>query len=156
MRTGVNNHGQSILALQTGKVTKGRPSLGSWMAYGLGTEADDLPAFLAMIDPGQLPVEGVANWSNGWLPAIYQGTVIRPSSPRILNLQPPAHLAGSVQKSFLDYVRKLNQKHLAARPAENDLAARIASYQLAAKMQTSAREALDLSLIHISEPTRPY
>ena len=145
MRTGVNNHGQSILALQTGKVTKGRPSLGSWMAYGLGTEADDLPAFLAMIDPGQLPVEGVANWANGWLPAIYQGTVIRPSSPRILNLQPPAHLAGSVQKSFLDYVRKLNQKHLAARPAENDLAARIASYQLAAKMQTSAREALDIS-----------
>ena len=145
MRTGVNNHGQSILALQTGRITKGRPSLGSWMAYGLGTEADDLPAFLAMIDPGQLPVEGVANWSNGWLPAIYQGTVIRPREPRILNLQPPAHLVGDVQRSFLEYVRKLNQKHLARRPAENDLAARIASYQLAARMQTSAREALDIS-----------
>ena len=145
MRTGVNNHGQSILALQTGRITKGRPSLGSWMAYGLGTEANDLPAFLAMIDPGQLPVEGVANWSNGWLPAIYQGTVIRPREPRILNLQPPAHLVGDVQRSFLEYVRKLNQKHLARLPAENDLAARIASYQLAARMQTSARDALDIS-----------
>ena len=120
-------------------------SLGSWLGYGLGSEAQDLPAFLAMIDPGQLPVEGVANWSNGWLPAIYQGTVIRPKEPRILNLQPPAHLAGDIQKSFLEYVRKLNQKHLAARPAQNDLAARIASYQLAARMQSSAREALDIS-----------
>tara|TARA_B100000029_G_scaffold444330_1_gene464037 strand:- start:517 stop:1956 length:1440 start_codon:yes stop_codon:yes gene_type:complete len=145
MHTGVNNHGQSILALQTGRVTKGRPALGSWVAYGLGSEADDLPAFLAMIDPGQLPVEGVANWSNGWLPAVYQGTVIRPREPRILNLQPPAHLAGDVQRSFLDYLRKLNQQHLRKRPAGDDLAARMASYQLAARMQSSAREALDIS-----------
>jgi len=145
MRTGVNNHGQSILALQTGKVTKGRPTLGSWVTYGLGSEADDLPSFLALIDPGQLPVEGVANWSNGWLPAIYQGTVIRPREPRILNLQPPAQLAGRVQSRFLEYVDRLNRRHLAIRPRESDLAARIASYQLAARMQTSAREALDIS-----------
>ena len=77
MRTGVNNHGQSIRALQTGRIIEGRPSLGSWLTYGLGTEADNLPAFMALIDPGQLPVLGVENWSNGWLPSIYQGTVVR-------------------------------------------------------------------------------
>ena len=145
MRTGVNNHGQSILAMQTGKTTKGRPSLGSWTVYGLGSEADDLPAFLALIDPGQLPVEGVANWSNGWLPAIYQGTVIRAREPRILNLQPPAQLAGRVQQSFLDYLRRLNREHRRARPGEHDLSARIASYELASRMQASARDALDIS-----------
>ena len=145
MRTGVNNHGQSILALQTGKVTKGRPSLGSWLGYGLGTEAQDLPAFLALIDPGQLPVEGVANWSNGWLPALYQGTVIRPREPRILNLQAPHRLAGRVQEKYLSYLKRLNQRHLQTRPSELDLSARIASYQLAARMQTSARGALDIS-----------
>ncbi|MBQ18712.1 MAG: hypothetical protein CMJ65_16495 [Planctomycetaceae bacterium] len=145
MRTGVNNHGQSILALQTGRILKGRPSLGSWLSYGLGTETDNLPSFLALIDPGQLPVEGVANWSNGWLPAIYQGTVIRPREPRILNLQPPAQLAGKVQRSFLDYVGRLNTRHLAQRATEHDLAARIASYRLAERMQMSAHAALDIS-----------
>ena len=145
MRTGVNNHGQSILAMQTGKITKGRPALGSWAVYGLGSEADDLPPFLALIDPGQLPVEGVANWSNGWLPAVYQGTVIRAREPRILNLQPPAHLAGKVQGSFLKYLRWLNEEHFSARSVQHDLAARMDSYQLASRMQASAREALDIS-----------
>jgi hypothetical protein len=145
MRTGVNNHGQSIRALQTGRVVAGRPTLGSWLTYGLGCEADNLPAFMALIDPGQLPVLGVENWSHGWLPSIYQGTVIRPTEPRILDLTPPAHLKGKAQKRALEFLEQLNARHIANRPGQLDLQARIASYQLAAKMQTSATTALDLS-----------
>ena len=145
MKTGVNNHGQSIRALQSGRIIEGRPTLGSWLTYGLGCESDSLPAFLALIDPGQLPVLGVENWSNGWLPSIYQGTVIRPTEPRILDLTPPAHLKGKAQKRALEFLEQLNARHIADRPGQPDLAARIAGYQLAARMQTAATEALDLS-----------
>ena len=144
-RTGVNNHGQSIRALQTGRIVEGRPTLGSWLTYGLGCEADNLPAFMALIDPGQLPVLGVENWSNGWLPSIYQGTVVRPTEPRILDLTPPPHLKGKAQKRALEFLEQLNSRHIADRPGQLDLQARIASYQLAAKMQTAATDALDLS-----------
>ncbi|GAB5441149.1 MAG: DUF1501 domain-containing protein [Fuerstiella sp.] len=145
MCTGVNNHGQSIRALQTGRIVEGRPTLGSWLTYGLGCDADNLPAFMALIDPGQLPVLGVENWSNGWLPSIYQGTVVRPTEPRILDLTPPEHLKGKPQRRALEFLEQLNARHLADRPEYLDLQARIASYQLAAKMQTAATEALDLS-----------
>jgi hypothetical protein len=145
MRTGVNNHGQSIRALQTGRITEGRPALGSWLTYGLGCEADNLPAFMALIDPGQLPVLGVENWSNGWLPSIFQGTVVRPTEPRILDLTPPAHLKGRAQTRALEFLEQLNSRHMADHPGQLDLQARIASYQLAAKMQTVATDALDLS-----------
>lgn len=145
MRTGVNNHGQSIRALQTGRILEGRPTLGSWLTYGLGCMADNLPAFVALIDPGQLPVLGVENWSNGWLPSIYQGTVVRPQEPRILDLTPPAHLKGKAQQRALDFLEELNQRHFADRQAHLDLQARIASYELAAKMQVAATDALDLS-----------
>jgi hypothetical protein len=144
-KTGVNNHGQSIRALQTGRTVAGRPTLGSWLTYGLGCEADGLPAFMALIDPGQLPVLGVENWSNGWLPSIYQGTVIRPQEPRILDLTPPEHMKGKAQKRALEFLEQLNSHHIADRPGQLDLQARIASYQLAMKMQTAATEALDLS-----------
>ena len=145
MRTGVNNHGQSIQALNTGQILAGRPVLGSWITYGLGSETQDLPAYIALIDPGQLPVMGVENWNNGYLPAIYQGTVVRPQEPRILNLTPPARLQGVVQRQYLSYLDRLNQRHLEQRPGEFDLEARIASFELAAKMQTAAKEALELS-----------
>ena len=145
MHTGVNNHGQSIHSLNTGKILPGRPALGSWISYALGAETEDLPAYIAMSDPGGLPVEGVRNWSNGWLPSIYQGTVIRPREPRILNLTPPPHLAGAAQAGYLELLGRLNQRHLRERPGELDLEARIASYRLAANMQTAAREALDIS-----------
>ena len=97
MHTGVNNHGQSIYALHHGRTTEGRPVLGSWITYGLGTESQQLPAFVVLTDPGGLPVLGTDCWSNGWLPSLYQGTVIRPQEPRILNLNPPPHLAGRSQ-----------------------------------------------------------
>jgi hypothetical protein len=145
MHTGVNNHGQSIRALQAGRILEGRPSLGAWLTYGLGCEADNLPAFVAMIDPGELPVMGVENWANGFLPSIYQGTVVRAQEPRILDLTPPPELAGRPQERSLQFLEELNRRHLEQRPGQLDLAARIASYELAARMQTAATEALDLS-----------
>jgi hypothetical protein len=143
MQTGVNNHGQSINALNTGRIAAGRPVLGSWITYALGTESQDLPAYCVLTDPGGLPVQGVDNWSSGWLPSLYQGTVIRPKEPRIANLVPPAPFQGRAQERFLDYLEELNRSHLDARPGEHDLSARIASFELAARMQTAAREALD-------------
>lgn len=144
MHTGVNNHGQSIHAMNSGRTQRGRPSLGSWLTYALGAETADLPAYVAMTDPKGLPVEGVLNWSNGWLPSLYQGTVVRPREPRILNLDPPAHLKGQPQRNYLKFVAKLNEMHLQQRPGEAELQARIANYQLAARMQTAASEALDI------------
>ncbi|MCA9116454.1 MAG: DUF1501 domain-containing protein [Planctomycetaceae bacterium] len=145
MNTGVNNHGQSINAMNNGRILSGRPVMGAWLTYGLGAETDSLPAYMALIDPGQLPVMGVENWSNGWLPATYQGTVIRPQEPRILNLDPPPHLQGSAQQRSLELLEQLNRRHLEQRPGQTDLEARIATYQLAAKMQTAAAEALSIS-----------
>ena len=145
MQTGVSNHGQSIFAMNTGRPTAGRPTLGSWMTYGLGSESQDLPAFVALTDPDGLPVEGVQNWTNGWLPSLYQGTVIRPREPRILNLDPPPHLKGEAQRRYLSYLEGLNRRDFEQHPGEHDLEARIASYELAAKMQTAAKEAVDIS-----------
>ncbi len=145
MHTGVNNHGQSIYALANGSTTAGPPVVGSWLCYGLGSVSQNLPAFVALPDPASLPVCGTDHWSNGWLPSLYQGTVVRPREPRILNLDPPPSLAGVPQAGYLDYLGKLNRQHLAQHPGELDLEARIASYELAARMQTAAKEALDLS-----------
>ena len=145
MHTDVNNHVQSIHALNTGRIVSGHPVLGSWLCYGLGTESQELPAYVALPDPVSLPVSGVENWANGWLPSVYQGTVVRPREPRIPNLDPPPHLKGAPQADLLKYLDELNRTHLAERPGELDLEARIASYELAAKMQTAAKAALDLS-----------
>ena len=165
MHTGVNNHGQSIDALNTGRSQSGRPSLGSWMTYGLGSESQNLPAFVVMTDPQGNPVLGTKNWDSGWLPSLYQGTVIRSQEPRILNLDPPPHLKGPAQEKYLAYLSRLNHEHLSRHPGELDLEARIASYELAAGMQTAAKEAMDISgessatikLYGIDEePTREY
>ncbi len=145
MHTGVNNHGQSINALNTGHFLPGRPALGSWVTYALGSQSKNLPAFVVLTDPSGLPVLGVENWSNGWLPSLYQGTVVRPHEPRILNLDPPQSLRGPAQRRFLSYLDKLNQGHLERHPDEQDLSARIHSYELAARMQVAAKEALDIS-----------
>lgn len=145
MHTGVNNHGQSIHALNSGRTQRGRPSLGSWLTYGLGSVTENLPAFVAMTDPQGIPVEGVLNWSNGWLPSLFQGTVVRPQEPRILNLEPPADRRGAVQEEYLTYLKRLNESHLERHPENSDLAARISNYELAARMQSAATEALDIS-----------
>jgi hypothetical protein len=148
MRTGVNNHVQSIHGLNTGRIQAGRPVLGSWLTYGLGSVSRRLPAYIALTDPASLPVAGVENWSNGWLSSLFQGTAVKPAAngkPTILNLDAPKHLAGAAQKRFLGYLDRLNRDHLERHPLERDLEARIASFELAARMQTAAREAFDVT-----------
>lgn len=146
MHTGANGHEVSIRYFHGGiPGVLGRPTLGSWLVYGLGSESQDLPAYMVLSDPGGLPVDGVNNWTNGFMPPLFQGTVLRPNEPRILNLDAPPHLKGNLQAQNLQLLDQLNRRHLESLPEERDLEARIASYELAAAMQTSAREALDLS-----------
>lgn len=146
MHTGANGHEVSIRYFHGGiPAVLGRPTFGSWLTYALGSETQDLPAFMVLSDPGGHPVDGATNWSNGFMPSMFQGTVLRPKEPRILNLQPPSHLAGDYQRQNLDFLQTLNREHLEAHPGESDLEARIASYELAARMQTAASEALDIS-----------
>jgi hypothetical protein len=145
MTSGVNNHAQALYAMNAGRITAGRPALGSWLTYGLGSETQDLPAYMVLSHPGGLPTFQGEHFTNGWLPSLFQGTVIRSAEPRILNLDPPASLAGLPQERQLRLLRALNQEHQAVHPGELDLQARIASYELAAKMQTAATEALDIA-----------
>jgi hypothetical protein len=146
MHTGANGHEVSIRYFHGGiPGVLGRPTLGSWLVYALGSETQNLPAYMVLTDPGGLPVDGVTNWSNGFMPALFQGTVLRPREPRILNLEAPAHLRGAFQKQNLELLQTLNQRFLEQRPGEAELEARIASYELAARMQTAAAEALDIS-----------
>ena len=145
MHTGVNNHIPSNYALHTGQDRKGRAVLGSWLLSSLGSETEELPSFVALTDPRGLPLIGSENWNNGKLPSIYQGTMVRPTEPRIFNLQAPKHLRGAPQAAQLRFLERFNQAHAEQHPGENDLEARIASYQLAARMQSAAQEAFDIS-----------
>ena len=146
MHTGHNGHEVSIRYINAGiPAVLGRPSLGAWLTYALGSETDELPAYMVLSDPGGHPVDGVHNWTNGFLPSLYQGTGLRAKEPRIFNLNAPAQLKGDVQLNYLDFLGQLNEAHLAKRPGEHTLEARIDSYELAARMQTAATEALDIN-----------
>jgi len=146
MHTGHNGHEVSIRYFHGGVAgVTGRPTLGSWIVYGLGSEADNLPAYMILSDPEGHPVDGTHNWSSGFMPPLYQGTVLRPQEPRIFNLDAPPHLRGETQRQNLDLLRNLNRRHAELHPGEADLETRIASYELGARMQDAAREALDLS-----------
>jgi hypothetical protein len=146
MHTGHNGHEVSIRYFHGGiPAVTGRPTMGSWITYGLGSESQNLPAYLVLADPGGHPVDGTHNWASGFMPPMFQGTVLRSQEPRIFNLDPPPHLRGSLQHRNLQFLAQLNQRHLQAHPGEADLEARIASYELAAAMQTAATEALDLT-----------
>jgi len=146
MHTGFNGHEVSIRYFHGGIAgVTGRPTMGSWITYGLGSEAQNLPAYMVLSDPGGSPVDATHNWSCGFLPPLYQGTVLRPKEPRILNLDPPPDVDSAAQHKNLNLLAELNRRHLAAHPGEADLEARIASYELAASMQVAAKEALDVS-----------
>lgn len=138
----IRNHVAGMRALTTGRGPEGWPALGSWITYGLGAECDDLPAYVALVVGKNPP--GSPFWDSRHLPSIYQGTVVRETEPRIMNLTAPAHLRGAPQERQLSLLDKLNREHLSQHPGEDDLAARMASYELAARMQTSATEALDI------------
>ncbi len=145
MHSGVNNHLQALNAINTGMSTTGRPALGSWVTYALGCETRDLPAYMVLGHPSGLPTFQEAHFTNAWLPSVYQGTLVRASEPRILNLDPAKHLEGLPQQRQLALLRQINERHLADVPTHDDLSARIAAYELAARMQTAAKEALDIS-----------
>jgi hypothetical protein len=146
MHTGHNGHEVSIRYFHGGLPgIAGRPTMGSWLAYGLGSESRELPAYMVLSDPDGHPVDGTINWSSGFMPTLYQGTVLRSQEPRILNLDPPPRLKGTAQRQNLALLGRLNRRHLAAHPGEAELESRIRSYELAAAMQTAAKEALDIS-----------
>ncbi|MFN6164651.1 MAG: DUF1501 domain-containing protein [Planctomycetota bacterium] len=139
-------HGSALLQINSGRILQGHPSLGSWVTYGLGSINQNLPGYVVMLDPRGGPTSGAPNWSSGYMPAAYQGTLIRTSSEPILNLQPPPNITRDMQRREIDLVQKLNAQHRALRAdVASDLDARIASYELAFQLQMAAPEALDLS-----------
>lgn len=143
-------HAPAMYELHTGRTLMGHPSLGSWVTYGLGSVADNLPAYCVMPQPEGVPEGGAPCWGPGYLPGIYQGTLLRPGASPIQNLRPPEGVDPKRQERTFDLVRKMNERHLDQ--SDTDLAARIASYELAFKMQSSAPEAVDLT--RESEKTR--
>jgi hypothetical protein len=145
MQFGTNSHDRGAYLAHSAHPTAGHPNLGSWLGFGLGSVNESLPAYVALTAKGGLPFLNEQNWSAGFLPSLFQGTMVRNAEPRILNLDPPAHLAGAGQRAQLALLDQLNHSHHAQHPAEHDLHARIASYALAARMQESAKEAFDLS-----------
>ena len=115
------------------------------MNYGLGTMNKDLPGFVVMLDPRGGPISGPKNWSCGYMPATYQATVMRSKGAPILDLAPPSGMSGKMQRRLLDSLKEYNEEHMASRPGNSDLASRIASYELAYRMQSAAPEAVDLA-----------
>ncbi len=138
-------HGSAMLQMNTGKILSGSPCLGGWVNYGLGTENENLPGFVVMLDPRGGPISGAKNWSSGYMPAQYEGTIMRASDPPILDLKRPAGTSEASQRRLLDALREYNGEHHAARADNHALSARIASYELAYKMQATAPEAVDLT-----------
>jgi hypothetical protein len=138
-------HGSAMLMMNSGRILSGHPSLGSWITYGLGSENENLPGFVVMLDRTGGPISGPKNWSSGYMPAAYQGTVIRADGVPIHNLDLPAGMDRQTQRRLLDRLREKNEEHLVERVDNTDLAARIASYELAYKMQEHAPEAVDFS-----------
>lgn len=132
-----NNHAPASYQLHTGDIRPGKASLGSWVTYGLGTPNQDLPGYVTLFEAG--PLGGAANYSNGFLPAAFQPTRLRDAGAPVLDLLPPDDLAGS-QRASLDLLRDLNLQHRAARAGQTELEARIASYELAYRMQSAALE----------------
>ena len=130
-----NNHTESLVALNTGKIFQGRPALGSWISYGLGSENQNLPAYIVLRDPRGYNTSGTLLWQNGWMPAIYRGTEISTSGTPVLNLNPSKPIPPQVQQDNLNFLEKLNRKHLQRFPYESALEARIQNYELAARMQ---------------------
>ncbi|MCH2212743.1 MAG: DUF1501 domain-containing protein [Fuerstiella sp.] len=139
------NHSGGVCQMNTGSQFAGRPSLGSWVTYGLGSTNENLPAFVVMQDTPATITNGPRNWSGGFMPAVYQGTALQVEGPPFANLVSPDHISDSQQRVKLDFLRRLNRRHARSRPDNSDLEARIRSYELAYQMQSHAPEAVDLS-----------
>ena len=150
MHTTNITHEPAVYMIQSGKTAPGRPTLGSWVVYGLGSENQNLPAYVVLDDPRGLPVNGVENWQAGFLPPVFQGTRFRSTGSPLLNLKPETERPDSIVKSQRELISKLDELHKQSRPGQATLDARISSYELAARMQVAATDALDLA----SEPLR--
>ncbi len=141
-------HGSAMLMMNAGSLISGKPSLGSWVNYGLGSANENLPGYVVMLDSTGGPISGAKNWTSGYMPASYQGTVFRSKGEPILNLKHHGGMPPAEQRTIIDSLNQLNQGHHSTRLDNSDLAARIASYELAYKMQATAPEAIDVD----SEP----
>ncbi|MCI0379750.1 MAG: DUF1501 domain-containing protein [Gemmataceae bacterium] len=138
-------HGSAMLMMNSGRILSGHPALGSWVNYGLGTENQNLPGFVVMLDPRGGPISGAKNWSSGYMPAYLEGTMMRSSGTPILDLARPQNMSDATQRRLLDTLREYNEEHQTARGNNPALAARIANYELAYRMQSYAPEAVDLT-----------
>ncbi len=144
MHTLSNDHAPALFQMNTGSILLGHPSMGSWLTYGLGTENQNLPAFIVFTDHRGGPIGGAPNWNNGYMPAAFQGTQFRSTGDPIVDLKPRGDTSRERQRRWLDLLGKLNQEHLSHYPEESELSARINTYELAYRMQVSAPEAVDL------------
>jgi uncharacterized protein (DUF1501 family) len=145
MCTDNNNHPQATRILNTGKQFPGRPTLGSWVTYALGTENQNLPAYVALRDPKGYNSGGTLKWDCGWLPAVYRGTEFRSQGAPVLDLHPALAQPAGAQQNDLDLLSKLNEEHRRRNALESDLDARIRHYELAARMQLSAEKVVDVA-----------
>jgi len=137
-------HSSGCLQMNTGSPLTGKPSLGSWLSYGLGSLNESLPNYVVMTDPRGGPIGGAPNWGNGYMPAKYQGTLFRSGGAPLLDLSNPTGVNQRAQRYALDFLNELNQQHLRSRSNESDLHARISNYELAYRMQTSATEVVNI------------
>jgi hypothetical protein len=165
MHTGHNNHTEGLVMFMTGKIFQGRPSFGSWISYALGTENQNLPAYIVLRDPEGYNTSGTLTWSSGWLPALYRGTEFSTAGSPVLNLKPARELPPGAAQDNLDFLASLNRRHQRSYPLETELESRIQNYELAARMQLAAADLLDLNqetaetqkLYGLDNPvTRPY
>jgi hypothetical protein len=145
MQTTHPNHEPALYIIHSGRQLVGRPGMGAWVVYGLGTENQNLPAYVVLDDPLGLPNNGTQGWQSGFLPPIYQGTRLRSVGSALLNLQPSEPDSSEVVELSRDLISRLDQVHKRDHPGYMQLDARIASYELAARLQVDASDALDLS-----------
>ena len=138
-------HASGCLQMNTGSIFIGKPSLGAWLNYGLGSGNQNLPGFVVMTDPRGGPIGSASNWTAGYMPAAYQGTLFRSGASPLLDLATPSGIDAHTQRRSLDLLKKLNEEHLQTRPDDTELAARIESYELAYRMQSEALHAVDLA-----------
>ncbi len=145
MYTEHNNHTEALVMMSTGKLFQGRPAVGAWVSYALGTVNQNLPAYVVLRDPAGYNTSGKLVWTSGWLPALYQGTEFSSKGSPVLNLQPARPIPAGVQRDGMDFLATLNREHQKQYPQESELEARIQNYELAARMQLKAGEVLDIS-----------
>ena len=138
-------HPESVYQMNTGSILMGRPSLGAWATYGLGTENQNMPAFVVMPDPGGWVKGGAPAWGHGYLPATFQGTLLRGGASPILDLNTPKGVSAEQQRATVGFINELNRADVRPHDANSELAARIAAYELAFRMQSHAPEVVNIS-----------